>query len=579
MPRFPKKAKGSAPPASVPVGPDAILEAVEDGLERGEKKLRDREPAKAQKLFREALSQVQAAHLSNHPHGSVLLSSLTGSLLAIDSDDARLASWARRSNEKPASEPLTPAQRFGALQAAATAMEAGQAAAEAAGALPEELSLMCDSRAQLATLLSEECEAQAVRAAGGSAAGGGNAASGTVAAASGAAAVAAAAAGAAALEWSAHAVTWWEAAGRLLLESQAGEEWEPEPDVELLCRLGSACLRRGKLLLAQVGLPAEEAAAAAASGEAMVERALALYSEACARCDSAKGDAIDEVLRDWAQALWDASALASSPEPASAAMASAAFARAAGAAVQAAARRQAARELLERAASKATDSVAMLVVPLVPSCNLLGDVLNSYADVERDEAAAGGAAAIGEALRLHERSIREGYERALRVSSRDLRAQIGAADGWLSIARLQLKLSRGDSAPVAATAAWRESLGRARALYATLLGVPVAQWVAQGLATHECAEARYNCCCALALQCGGGGGGAAAEAECRAMLSSVLAQGDAKAHEVMADEDFAHLAGCDWWAPLVDAAAEAAAAETEAGMLLEGEVDDWEARS
>ena len=47
-------------------------------------------------------------------------------------------------------------------------------------------------------------------------------------------------------------------------------------------------------------------------------------------------------------------------------------------------------------------------------------MLNSYADVERDEAAAGGAAAIGEALRLHERSIREGYERALRVSSRDL---------------------------------------------------------------------------------------------------------------------------------------------------------------
>ena len=83
MPRFPKKAKGSAPPASAPVGPDAILEAVEDALERGEKKLRDREPAKAQKLFREALSQVQAAHLSNHPHGSVLLSSLTGSLLTM----------------------------------------------------------------------------------------------------------------------------------------------------------------------------------------------------------------------------------------------------------------------------------------------------------------------------------------------------------------------------------------------------------------------------------------------------------------------------------------------------------------
>jgi hypothetical protein len=189
-------------------------------------------------------------------------------------------------------------------------------------------------------------------------------------------------------------------------------------------------------------------------------------------------------------------------------------------------------------------------------------------------------AALGEALRLHERSIREGYERALQVSARDLRAQIGAADGWLSIARLQLKLGHCDGAPVAATAAWGGSLARARALYAALLGVPVAQWVAQGLATHECAEARYNCCCALALQCGGDGGGAAAEAECRAMLSSVLAQGDARVHEVMADEDLAHLAGCDWWAPLVDAAAKAAAAaETGAGTLLEGEVDDWEARS
>ena len=105
-------------------GPDPTPRA-EDALERGEKKLRDREPQKAQKLFREALSQLQAAHLSNHPHGSVLLASLTGSLLTIDSEDARLASWARRSNEKPPTEPLTPEQRLGALQAAATAMEAG----------------------------------------------------------------------------------------------------------------------------------------------------------------------------------------------------------------------------------------------------------------------------------------------------------------------------------------------------------------------------------------------------------------------------------------------------------------------
>ena len=275
MPRFPKKAKGATPPVTAPVGPDAILEAVEDTLERGEKKLRDREPAKAQKLFREALGQVQAAHLSNHPHGSVLLSSLTGSLLTIDSEDARLASWARRGGGQPEAS-LTPEQRFGALQAAAAALEAGQATAEVAGALPEELSLMYDSRAQLATLLSEECEAQAVRTAGGSAASGAAAASAATAAATVAAAASAALA---ALEWAVRAVTWWEAAGRLLLESQAGEEWEPEPDIELLCRLGSACMRRGKLLLAQAGLPTEAAAVAAASGEAMVERALALYSE------------------------------------------------------------------------------------------------------------------------------------------------------------------------------------------------------------------------------------------------------------------------------------------------------------
>ena len=135
---------------------------------------------------------------------------------------------------------------------------------------------MYDSRAQLATLLSEECEAQAVRTAGGSAASGAAAASAATAAATVAAAASAALA---ALEWAVRAVTWWEAAGRLLLESQAGEEWEPEPDIELLCRLGSACMRRGKLLLAQAGLPTEAAAVAAASGEAMVERALALYSE------------------------------------------------------------------------------------------------------------------------------------------------------------------------------------------------------------------------------------------------------------------------------------------------------------
>ena len=158
----PKKAKGAPQAAAKPQGPDDIFEAVEESLERGERKLRDREPAKAQALFQAAVQQLQGAGLALLPRGSVLLASLTGSLLSLDAEAARHAAWARRgAAPAPDPPPLTSAQRHAALQAAATALEAGQAAAEAARAPPEELSLMHDSAAQLATCLSEEYESEA----------------------------------------------------------------------------------------------------------------------------------------------------------------------------------------------------------------------------------------------------------------------------------------------------------------------------------------------------------------------------------------------------------------------------------
>ena len=515
-----------------------MLAAVEEQLERGERKLRDKESGKAKNLFQAAVQAVQAEGLEHDPRGCLMLATATGSLLQLDAEEARHAGWAQRGVALPRgaeASPLSAEDRYSGLQRAASALEKGHAAAAAADASADELSHLYDSRAQVATFMSEECEAELER-------GGVDAAR--------------AAAAAAALEQAASAVAWWGAAGKAHLASQAKEEWEAEPDVDLLCRLGSASVRHGKLLMQTSPAGAPPPAEATAAAEAAAERALKLYEEACARCDSAKGDAVDEVLRDWSQALWDSASLALLVGGGAASRASA-------------------RELLSRAAGKVADSMGMLVVPLVSSCNLLGDVLTAAAEVERDEVAAAGGAAERAAARracleLYARAAKEGYERGLRVSSRDLRAQLGCADAWLGIARVRRAVAaeqpaEGAEAGAAAGVA-AEALGRARALYTALLQQPPDLWLSQGLAVHEYAEARYNACCTLALACApagaeADGAGLSAEAvQCGELLRSLLGQGDAKVEEVAADEDFAHLRGTSWWQQTLAAAPGVAAA-------------------
>ena len=488
------------------------------------------EPAKARAFFEKAVQTVRGAALDEHPRGCLMLATATGSLLQLDNAAARQAGWARRPGSTIAAQPMPPELRLAGLQHAAISLERGQAAAAAtAGTSPEEISHLYDSRAQVATFLSEEFEALVERAGSGGGPDEARARGG-------------------ALEQAERAVALWKEAGRVLLDAAAAPEvasavpedweaaaWEAEPDVDLLCALASACLRHGRLLIQwteEVGGPSHKA------GETAVERALQLYSEACSRCDSAKGDAADDVLRDWAQALWDAAALAV-PAGGKAGRAGAGEARVSSSVA-------AARALLIRAASKAADSVGLLAVPLASSCNLLGDTLSAAADLERDEIgraadAAGAADAAAAALSFYQRSVREGYERALRISSRDLQAQIGAADARLSIARLHRQ--REGAEAVLDGGAGHGPLSTALALYDALLRQPVAEWLKQSRQVNEYVEARYNACCALALASTPTGGRVA---ECSELLAAMMADGDTTVEEVAFDEDFAHLRECEW---------------------------------
>ena len=55
---------------------------------------------------------------------------------------------------------------------------------------------------------------------------------------------------------------------------------------------------------------------------------------------------------------------------------------------------------------------------------------------------------------------------------------------------------------------------------------------------HERAEMRYNAACALAL--------AGRADDCCAVLRTMGAAGELRTHELAADEDFAHVRGCEW---------------------------------
>ena len=72
----------------------------------------------------------------------------------------------------------------------------------------------------------------------------------------------------------------------------------------------------------------------------------------------------------------------------------------------------------------------------------------------------------------------------------------------------------------------------------------MSEWLKQARQANEFAEARYNACCALGLASTPAGGRAA---QCEELLVALLAEGDASADEVAADDDFAQLRECGWF--------------------------------
>ena len=203
MPKHPdkrnkKKASSAAATPSAPSGPDDILAEAQMLLERGERKLRDQEPQKARALLEQAVAMVRSAGLADDPNGCLILATATGSLLQIDDAEIRLAGWARRGGTVPHEpSPMGSQVRLAALTLCADALAKGFAAASAAGAPGEERSHLRDTQAQVATLLSEECEA---------------ASSSSPTALK------------QAVEAARHAVTCWEDAGALLLASSVRPE-------------------------------------------------------------------------------------------------------------------------------------------------------------------------------------------------------------------------------------------------------------------------------------------------------------------------------------------------------------------
>mmetsp|Transcript_36585 Transcript_36585/g.80356 ORF Transcript_36585/g.80356 Transcript_36585/m.80356 type:complete len:558 (-) Transcript_36585:46-1719(-) len=525
---------GSARPG--PLSAEEALSEAEVLIERAERAMRNRESKKAHSQLVQAVEMLREAGVEATSEGSLLLASASGSLLQLDDEERMCQLWKESGAVgETIGKLMGPEQRMAALNMSDAALEQGFAAAGIAGMPLDEQSHMCESRAQVAQLLSEEWERQAE-------------------ALRGRQTELSKQAMGHAVECATRAVALYEESSRLFLCCQAGAEWEPEPDVDLLNSLGSALMHHGRLLLLAVrhaetdpaSSQTAEAQQARKVGQKAVTRSLECFEEACSRCDSAKGDDLSEVLKDWAQALWDASSLVPTAK---------------------------AEELLRKAAAKAADAIALQMVPLPAYCNLLGDVLCTTAEWARDnpdtrvvtsaappathvsvpatrDVSAGAsasdthgaglhepeyAAGAEAALRFYARSLEEGYSRALRVSSRDLRAQMGAADAWLGSARALAAI--GDGARAA------EALRSCIERYSALLRTDVALWMEQKVPPAERAEARYNAACALALAGNGD--------ECRQLLVSILAEGGATPAEIAMDPDFSALHAEQWWQQLL----------------------------
>ena len=97
MGKRPKHKRGA------PVGAGAGVEAATDEdslaeaemfLERGDRQHRFKEPQKARKALMQASGIVRDAGLVNHPGGCLIIASVAGSLLQIDSEEEVVAGWA-----------------------------------------------------------------------------------------------------------------------------------------------------------------------------------------------------------------------------------------------------------------------------------------------------------------------------------------------------------------------------------------------------------------------------------------------------------------------------------------------------
>ena len=223
-----KKGKSSTPrEATLPSGPEDVLADVEALVERGERKMRDLEPVKARGFLQQAVQMLRAANLTNDASGCLLLATATGNLLSLDAAEVRAAGWLARGISLPTNPaPMGAQVRLAALELCTSCLENGFLAASAANDPAEERAHLLDTRAQLATLLSEEKEAEAER----ERAAAKNATEGAAALAT----QRADSASAAALADAQRALAWWESAGQLLLSAPSDVPRMDAPPVDSL---------------------------------------------------------------------------------------------------------------------------------------------------------------------------------------------------------------------------------------------------------------------------------------------------------------------------------------------------------
>lgn len=471
----------------------AVLAEAERSLEMGERKQRSREYAKACALFEASRSALAAAGLGSDRAGCLIFAAASTALLDAEQDAARVAAFGSRPD--PAARGAALQRRRALLDDVGRALAAGWAAAAAGGAKADELSHLAESAGTVQLLLSEAHEELGD--------------------------------GPSALACAARAVASLEDSLRLhqaATDAAAAAAREPvaaEPSIELLRALAPALMAFGKLALQAAGAAPDgrDPAALRAQGEHAVERSLQLLQEACALCDSERGDDLPNAVEEWARLLWEASALA---PPGGGA------------------------RVLECAAAKVRESLGLVRIPLASTGVLLGDILRAAAEEAAAPLPAAGLEPLRAASRLYGAALAEGYGRALAVSGSDVAAQLGAADACLDCARLLRKLPlellgalRAEGHAASLTEDPSGCLDAALRGYAALGARPLADWAAAGLSAEEHGDFRFNWACAAALR--------GAEEAARGLLSALVAEGRVGSDaELSADEDLRPYLQSGW---------------------------------